>query len=77
MGLAMNKGDKIEYEILEDGVLSVKTDAISATNHMSAEKLLETIFDMVGGDVQVQKWEHSHLHLEHGHSHAHDHGHTH
>ena len=64
------KNDLIQYEILEDGTVSVDTDAISGTNHISADKLLARLFDFVGGPVSVKKK--SRL----GHSHAHDHQHV-
>lgn len=47
--------DIIQFEILEDGTLSVTTDQISGTNHMSADKLLKQVFDAVGGAVDVHK----------------------
>jgi hypothetical protein len=41
--------DKIKFEILEDGTLSVETDAISGQNHMSADEFLKTVEKLVGG----------------------------
>jgi hypothetical protein len=77
----MSKQDQIQYEILEDGTISVTTDQISGTNHMSADKLLEKMFELAGGQITRRK----RSRLEVGHSltsalevHCHDgHFHTH
>lgn len=58
--------DTIKWEILEDGTISVTTDAISGENHKSADELLESLADMVGGSVEVKKRK--------GHVHRHVHG---
>lgn len=55
--------DKISIEVLEDGTISVTTEGISGTNHMSADKFLETINDMAGGEVQKSKTRASHAHV--------------
>jgi hypothetical protein len=75
----MLKKDVINYEIELDGTISIKTDGISATNHVSADKLLERMFELAGGAVTQRK----RTRLEVGASltsafeqHAHD-GHTH
>ena len=49
------KTDSIRIEILEDGTISVTTDKVSGTNHMSADKLLKSIFDLAGGEVKSRK----------------------
>ena len=41
--------DIIDIEILEDGVISAKTDDISGTNHMSADELLNELEKCLGG----------------------------
>jgi hypothetical protein len=71
------KNDAIEFEILQDGTISIKTDQISGTNHVSADKLLRELFDMVGGEVKTRKRTrlevghaiHEHSHGEHTHTH--------
>ena len=69
--------DKIRYEILEDGTLSVETDQISGKNHMSADELLASIQRALGGKTDIrEKQGHVHAHA-HGHSHAHGHDHHH
>jgi len=47
--------DIIDIEILEDGMLSVKTEGISGTNHKSADELLEGLFELAGGEVIREK----------------------
>ncbi len=41
--------DIIEVEILEDGTISVTTQGISGTNHISADQLLDEIETAAGG----------------------------
>jgi len=67
--------DIMKWKILDDGTISIETDAVSGENHLSAEQLIEQLADMVGGDHKV---EHKHGHdLHHAHSHEHGHGHHH
>lgn len=47
--------DKIEYEILEDGTISIKTTAVSPTNHVSADQLLSEIHKLAGGERTSKK----------------------
>lgn len=71
--------DSIQFSILEDGTISIKTDRISGTNHMSADDLLADLAQVMGGehtskqreDVKVP------LHHHHGHEHGHTHDHLH
>lgn len=42
--------DIIDIEILEDGVISVKTDDISEVNHTSADDLLSELENCLGGE---------------------------
>jgi hypothetical protein len=58
--------DTIHYEILEDGTISITTDAISGQNHQSADELLESLADLLGGEVKIDKRK--------GHVHQHRHG---
>jgi hypothetical protein len=62
--------DRIKVKILEDGVISIDTDAISKTNHVSADQLMELIEDFVGEVEQVEKKKVSHHHA-HAHQHLH------
>ena len=39
----------IEFEILEDGKVSVTTDKISDTHHLDADQLLEELESILGG----------------------------
>ena len=58
--------DKIIVEILEDGVASVQTDAISGKNHLSADMFMEEFKKFMGGEVQTTKtkkgYVHTHVH---------------
>jgi len=65
------KNDVIDFVIESDGTISITTDQISGTNHVSADKLLKELFDMVGGEVKTRK----RTRLEVGHAiHEHSHG---
>jgi len=71
--------DAIQFEILSDGTVSVMTDQISGTNHVSADKLLEQLFALVGGATTARK--RTRLEVGHNlsqalHQHVHD-GHRH
>jgi len=64
--------DKIKYQILEDGTLSVETEGISGVNHMSADELLAGIQKALGGKTKVKlKVGHA---IAHNHTHDHVHG---
>lgn len=52
----------INYEILEDGTLSIKTGEIGDSNHMSADKLLEEFENLLGGEVIKEKLPDKHRH---------------
>lgn len=60
--------DTIAWEILEDGTLSVKTDAVSPANHFSADELLKELEDVCGGVRRTEKRkEHKgHVHIHRG-----------
>lgn len=62
--------DVIKYEILEDGTVSIETDAISGKNHYSADQLLKQLAELVGGPVEIK---HKHGHVG-AHTHTHGHG---
>ena len=62
--------DRMKVKILGDGVLSVDTDAISKTNHISADELIEMMEDFIGEIKEVEKKKVSHSHL-HTHQHLH------
>jgi len=51
----MEENDEIFVEILDDGRIKVTTGEISVANHMSAEKLLETIETLAGGETVAKK----------------------
>jgi len=59
--------DSIKWKILEDGTVSIETDAISGENHLSADELLESLAGMLGGPVEIEERK----------GHAHKHRHTH
>ena len=59
--------DTIKWEILEDGTVSIETDAISGQNHLSADELLESLAGMLGGPEKIEERK--------GHAHKHRHVH--
>ncbi len=73
------KTDSIQFEVLTDGTISVTTDQISGTNHVSADRLLKQLFELAGGTVTARK--RTRLEVAHNleavlHEHVHD-GHHH
>lgn len=63
----------MKFEILEDGTISIKTDDMSGTNHVSADELLKQIGELAGGKVTTKKrWDiyvppvHQHKHVHEG-----------
>ena len=69
------KTDAIKYSILEDGTISIDTDEISGTNHASADELLKSLFDAMGGERTAKAK--GRLGRQHAHTHDHAHGHDH
>lgn len=70
------KTDSIKYSILEDGTISIDTDEISGTNHASADELLKSLFDAMGGKRTAKAKgrlgrHHAHHHGHGGHHHHH------
>ncbi len=47
--------DKITFEILEDGKVSISTDKISDKHHANADDLLKELQEMLGGQVKIEK----------------------
>lgn len=64
------KKDELLIDILPDGSLKISIDPVSAANHGSAERLLKTVIDSLGGDVTTK-------HKHGGKMHQHKHGTTH
>lgn len=62
--------DIIKGTILDEGTIKSTTDAISATNHTSADKFFKHLTELMAGETVVEKRKDIH-------GHAHDHGHTH
>jgi len=55
--------DTIKYEILEDGTVTITTDAIGRQNHHSADQLLKELAKTLGGPVDVKRRrKHAHVH---------------
>jgi len=63
-----------DIEILEDGVISIKTDKISAAEHKQADEIMEMFRDAAGGNCTTIKRREHHVH-EDAHDHEHQHGH--
>lgn len=67
--------DMIQYEILEDGTISVITDQVSGVNHRSADELLKQLAETAGGSSTIKqrsKFAHVHNHAD-GSTHIHTH----
>ena len=54
--------DQIEFEILDDGTISIKTDDISGINHLSAEQFLTDIENLLGTKRKTTKLKPKHTH---------------
>ena len=59
--------DTIEFEILEDGTISVKTSAVSEKNHASADEILDLLEDYMGTKRKTRHLEHKHKRHVHVH----------
>lgn len=62
--------DTMNLEILEDGTISISTDKISGTNHVSADEFIEEVAKAAGGEHTVQKKKNRFAH-QHAHGHVH------
>jgi hypothetical protein len=60
--------DRIEMEILADGVISISTDSISEENHVQAQELVDSTLEAIGGERKTEHKPHFH---KHGHVHTH------
>jgi len=59
--------DSMSIEILADGTISVTTDKISDTNHISADEFLAEVEKLTGGVRHTEKRKnHYHTHVHHG-----------
>jgi hypothetical protein len=55
--------DKIKWEILEDGTISIETEGVSGQNHQSADDMLDQLGDLTGGEIKIKsKKKHTHTH---------------
>jgi len=50
--------DVMDVEIMDDGVIKVKTSSISEANHVSADELLNEITEAMGGERKTEQREH-------------------
>lgn len=66
----MNKGE-IEFRILEDGTVKIETGNLTGPLHQSADKMLQTLQQLLGGTVKEEKARHQHHEHEH-HEHEHE-----
>ena len=60
--------DRVEIEILEDGVISISTGAVSEANHVEAQELVDSTLEAAGGPRNTVRKPHFH---QQGHVHAH------
>jgi len=56
--------DIMDIEILDDGVVKVKTQGISDENHMSADELLDLLEEELGGQRQVTQLKKKRNHIK-------------
>ncbi len=63
----MPKDDTIQIEILPDGTIKCTTDKISAANHLSADKFMDFLARLMGGETTITRRTKS------VHVHAHEH----
>lgn len=57
------KFDTMRIKVLEDGTASIETDGISGTNHKSADELLDSLHELMGGERRTtSRKEHAHAH---------------
>ena len=65
--------DQLKISVLEDGSIKVETDEVGAANHVSAEKFLETMARLAGGETEVVRKGkgHTHTHSHSGVTHTH------
>jgi len=59
--------DTMEFEILEDGTISVKTSEVSQKNHASADEILDLLEDYMGSKRRTEHLEHKNKHHVHVH----------
>ena len=53
--MTFGKGDEIQIEIMEDGLIKTTTDPISGANHSSAEQLLKYVATLAGGETTIKR----------------------
>jgi len=64
--------DIINWEILADGTISLKTPGISKENHISADELLDQLAENMGGAVTIEKLKQGYVPVaQHSHDHVH------
>ena len=64
--------DIINWEILADGTISLKTPGISKENHISADELLDQLAENMGGAMTIEKLKKGYVSVEqHSHGHVH------
>jgi hypothetical protein len=62
--------DKMTFEILEDGTITIETDAVSGKNHKNADEFLSAIEKLAGGPRSTKRKGKLHTHGQ-GVSHCH------
>ena len=65
--------DSVKIIVLEDGTIRVETDQVGQANHMSAEKFLEQMARLAGGETETVRKGKAHTHHHHGQSITHTH----
>lgn len=67
------QSDQLKITVLEDGTIKVETDEVGQANHLSADKFLEAMSRLAGGDTETIRKGRTHAHHHHGQGQAHSH----
>ena len=65
------QNDELKITILDDGTIKVETDQVGQANHLSADKFLETMARLAGGQTETVRKGNAHTHSHHGVAHTH------
>jgi hypothetical protein len=63
--------DKLKITILQDGTIRVETDEVGQANHLSADKFLQAMARMAGGETTTERKGKGHVHQHGGIYHEH------
>jgi hypothetical protein len=67
--------NQIRMRILEDGTISINTDAFTEEAHVTAEELINDTIKLAGGEHKIVERKTPDFHHHHSHDHGHSHSH--